>query len=159
MEIRKLSKLLKIILTGLFILSIILYAFVIPLIGKTIAEANLEFSSWYLPWLIFLSLTGVPVFMALFYSAKISKNISNDLAFTEENSKYLKHISKLALIDSIFFFLGNIAMLLFNMNHPSVLILSFWVSFLGLSLYVIFLLLSYFVGKAAILKDENDLTI
>lgn len=159
MEIRKLSKLLKIILTGLFILSIILYAFVIPLIGKTIAEANLEFSSWYLPWLIFLSLTDVPVFMALFYSSKISKNISNDLAFTEENSKYLKHISKLALIDSIFFFLGNIAMLLFNMNHPSVLILSFWVSFLGLSLYVIFLLLSYFVGKAAILKDENDLTI
>lgn len=159
MEIKKLSKLLKVILTGLFILSIILYAFVIPLIGKTIAEANPEFSSWYLPWLIFICLTSIPVFMALFYSAKISKNISNDMAFTEENSKYLKYISKLALTDSIIFFIGNIVMLLFNMNHPSVLILSFWISFLGLSLYVIFSLLSYFVSKAAILKDENDLTI
>ena len=159
MEIKKLSKLLKVILTGLFILSLILYIFVIPLIGRTFVEANPELSNWYRPWLIFICLTSIPVFMALFYSAKISKNISNDMAFTEENSKYLKYISKLALTDSIIFFIGNIVMLLFNMNHPSVLILSFWISFLGLSLYVIFSLLSYFVSKAAILKDENDLTI
>lgn len=159
MEIKKLSKFLKVILTGLFILSLILYIFVIPLIGRTIVEANPEFSNWYLPWLIFLSLTSVPVFMALFYSAKISKNISMDLAFTEENSKYLKYISKLALIDSIIFFIGNIVMLLLNMNHPSVFILSFWVSFLGLSLYVIFSILSYFVSKYTDLQSENDLTI
>lgn len=159
MEIKKLSKLLKVILTGLFILSLILYIFVIPLIGRTFVEAHPELSNWYLPWLIFICITSIPVFMALFYSAKISKNISNDMAFTEENSKYLKYISKLALTDSIIFFIGNIVMLLFNMNHPSVLILSFWISFLGLSLYVIFSLLSYFVSKAAILKDENDLTI
>lgn len=159
MEIKKPSKLLKIILIGLFLLGFIFYIFIIPMIGKTIVEANPEFSSWYLPWLIFLSLTGIPVFIRLFYSARISKNISNDLTFIEENAKYLKYVSRLALADSIFFFLGNIAMLLLNMNHPSVLILSFWVSFLGLSLYVIFSILSYFVSKSADLKSENDLTI
>ena len=159
MKLKKLSKLLKIILAGLFILSLILYIFVIPLIGKTIVEANPELSNWYLPWLIFLSLTSIPVLVGLFYSAKISKNISYDLAFTEENAKYLKCISRLALIDSVFFALGNIVMFLFNMNHPSVLILSLLVSFFGLSLYVIFSILSYFISKSAELQSENDLTI
>ena len=159
MEIKKLSKLLKFILTGLFVLGLIFYIFIIPLIGKTIVEANPELSNWYLPWLIFLSLTSIPVLLGLFYSSKISKNISYDLAFTEENSKYLKYISRLALIDSVFFFLGNIVMLLLNMNHPSVLILSILISFFGLSLYVIFSILSCFVSKSADLQSENDLTI
>lgn len=73
MEIKKLSKFLKVILTGLFILSLILYVFVIPLIGRIVVEANPELSNWYLPWLVFLCLTSIPVFMALFYSAKIKK--------------------------------------------------------------------------------------
>lgn len=159
MEIRKLSKFLKFILTGLFVLGLIFYIFILPLIGKTIVEVNPELSNWYLPWLIFLSLTSIPILLGLFYSAKISKNISYDLAFTEENSKYLKYISRLALIDSVFFFLGNIVMLLLNMNHPSVLILSILISFFGLSLYVIFSILSCFVSKSADLQSENDLTI
>ncbi|WP_296254589.1 DUF2975 domain-containing protein [uncultured Ezakiella sp.] len=159
MEIKKLSKLLKFILTGLFVLGLIVYIFIIPLIGKTIVEANPELSNWYLPWLIFLSLTSIPVLLGLFYSSKISKNISYDLAFIEENSKYLKYISRLAFIDSVFFFLGNIVMLLLNMNHPSVLILSILISFFGLSLYVIFSILSCFVSKSADLQSENDLTI
>lgn len=159
MEIRKLSKFLKFILTGLFVLGLIFYIFILPLIGKTIVEVNPELSNWYLPWLIFLSLTSIPILLGLFYSAKISKNISYDLAFTEENSKYLKYISRLALIDSVFFFLGNIVILLLNMNHPSVLILSILISFFGLSLYVIFSILSCFVSKSADLQSENDLTI
>lgn len=159
MEIRKLSKFLKFILTGLFVLGLIFYIFILPLIGKTIVEVNPELSNWYLPWLIFLSLTSIPILLGLFYSAKISKNISYDLAFTEENSKYLKYISRLALIDSVFFFLGNIVMLLLNMNHSSVLILSILISFFGLSLYVIFSILSCFVSKSADLQSENDLTI
>ena len=71
----------------------------------------------------------------------------------------MKRISVLAAIDSAFFFSGNIAYWLIGFNHPSVLLASFFVVFIGVSFSVAAAVLSHLIFKAADIKEENELTI
>ena len=61
--------------------------------------------------------------------------------------------------DSIFFFVGNIALLLFNLSHPGVVLLSMVIVFAGVAITVAAAALSHLVRKAAALQEESELTI
>ena len=71
----------------------------------------------------------------------------------------MKNISLLAAIDSAFFFVVNIVYWLIGFNHPSILLASFVVVFLGVSFSVAAAAISHLIYKAADMKEENDLTI
>ena len=71
----------------------------------------------------------------------------------------MKNISVLAATDSAFFFVGNIVYWLIGFNHPSILLASFFVVFIGVSFSVAAAVLSHLIYKAADMKEENDLTI
>ncbi len=159
MEQKALSKWLKIIIIGVGICGLVGYFLVIPRFGQSLARQYPEFSGRYLPWLIFIWLTAIPCYIALFFGWKIAANIGTDRSFSVENANLLKWISWLAAGDSIYFFAGNVTLLLLGMSHPGVVLASLLVVFAGVAITVAAAALSHLVRKAAALQEESDLTI
>lgn len=155
----KLSKWLKFIIVGVALCGLTVYAFVVPSIGQEFAYDYPEFSGYYLPWVIFISLTAIPICIALVLCWKVADNIGNDRSFSMSNAKYLKWISWLAAADSAYFFLGNMILTFLNMNHPGILLTSLMVVFLGVAVSIASAALSHLVLKAAVLQEQSDLTI
>ena len=154
-----LSKWLKGVIIGIAVCGGMIYGYLIPMFGKEIAQANPEFAHCYLPWLIVIWLTAIPCYLVLYFGWKITAEISRDHSFSMENSRYLKYISILALLDSGYFFLANLILLLLNMNHPGVFLASLFVEFAGVTIAVAAAALSHLVQKAAEIQNENELTI
>ncbi len=145
------------IITGLC--GLIIYAAVIPIYGEYLKTLYPEFSNRFLPWLIFLWISGIPCFTVLVLSWKIAANIGKDQSFSNQNARFLKWISILSAADSCFFFIGNVLLLLLNMSHPGVLLASLAVVFVGVAFSVTSAVLSHLVEKAAVLQEQSDLTI
>lgn len=154
-----LSKWLKLILAGLGICGIIIYAVVIPMLGEAMVEQYPEFSGWKWPWLILIWVTALPCYAALVLGWKIAVNIGADRSFSLSNASLLKWIAILAAADSAVFFAGNLVYLLLSMNHPSIVLFSLLVVFLGVAISVASAALSHLVRKAAELQAQSDLTI
>ena len=75
-----------------------------------IASSYPEFGSWYLPWLIFLEISALLCFGVLYLGWRIAGNIGQDRSFSMENASFLKKIAYCAAGDTIYFFIGNIAL-------------------------------------------------
>ena len=159
MEQKTLAKWLKIILVGIGIGGLVVFFFILPSFGISIMQDYPEFSNRYWPWLIFLWACGIPCYAVLFFGWKIASNIGRDQSFSEINAKYLKWIAYFAAGDGMFFFVGNILMLLTNMSHPGIVLLSLLVVFAGVAVAVASGALSHLVKKAALLQEQSDLTI
>ena len=159
MEQKTLSRWLKVILVGVGLCGLVVYGAVLPLCGQSILGANPDMADRYWPWLIFLWATGVPCYIALFIGWRIAANIGRDRSFSEDNALHLKRIALLAAGDTVFFFVGNIALLFANMSHPGVVLGSFLVVFAGVAVSVAAAALSHLVLKAALLQEQSDLTI
>lgn len=159
MEQKTLARWLKIIIIGTGLCGIVVGAFLLPEIGSEITAAHREFSSWLIPWLIFLWLTLVPCYAALVISWQIADQIGRNRSFTIENAVGLGRISKLAVADTAFFFIGNIVLWLCGWNHPGIVLGSLLICFVGIVIAVAMAVLSHHTRKAAALQEENDLTI
>lgn len=159
MEQKTLSKWLKCILIGVGICGLIMYATVIPVFGLDLRTMYPEFSDRFWPWLIFIWVSGIPCFSVLVLAWKIAGNIGRDQSFTEQNARLLKWISGLSAGDAGFFFAGNILLFLLNMSHPSIVLASLVIVFVGVAVAVTSAVLSYLVKKASVLQEESDWTI
>ncbi len=155
----KLAGWLKFIILGVGLCILIVYVFVVPMFGRTIVDDAPEFAGWYVPWLVFISITAVPVFIALFFCWKVANNIGNDRSFSMDNANLLKWISWLAAADSAYFFIGNIVLLLLNMSHPGMTLMSMLIAFFGVAVSIASAALSHLIVKAADLQEQSDLTI
>ncbi len=153
------SNWLKLIIIGVGICGLIVYAAVIPMLGEAMIDAYPEFGYCQIPWLILIWVTAVPCCAALIFAWKIAVNIGADRSFSVANGKLLKWISVLAAGDAAFFFAGNLVYLLLGMNHPGILLGSLLVEFLGVAISVSASILSHLVMNAADLQDQSDLTI
>jgi hypothetical protein len=118
-----------------------------------------EFALCYWPWLILIWVTAVPCYVVLAFGWKISKSIRNDHSFSTENTNLLKWVAVLAAADTGFFFAVNIIFLLFNMNHPGIVLMSLIVLVIGIAISAVSATLSHLVKKAADLQEQSDLTI
>ncbi|WP_036598683.1 DUF2975 domain-containing protein [Oribacterium sp. oral taxon 078] len=159
MEQKSLSKWLKVILIGVGLCGLVVYFFIFPSYGDSLVYSYPEFGDRYWPWLIFLWVSGIPCYAVLVLGWKIASNIGKDKSFSDDNAKYLKWISWLAACDGIFFFVGNVVLLLANMSHPGVALFSLLVVFAGVAVAVAAAALSHLVQKAAALQEQSDLTI
>jgi len=159
MEQKALSKWLKAVLIGVGLCGLAVYLFVIPGYGRSLVYEYPEFSGRYWPWLAFLWVTGIPCYIALWFGWKIAAGIGRDESFTLSNARYLKWIAWLAAGDAVFFFLGNIFLLLLDMSHPGVVLLSLLVVFALIAIAAAAAALSHLVRKAAALQEQSDLTI
>ena len=159
MEQKYLSKWLKLILVGVGICGLVVYALVVPAYGLFLRSQYPELSDRFWPWVVFIWVSGIPCFMVLGYAWKITTNIGNDQSFTDQNAFLLKSISVLSALDAVFFFVGNVVLLFLNMSHPGVVIDSFVIVFIGVAVSVASAALSHLVKKAALLQDQSDWTI
>ena len=155
----KLARWLKCILAVACLCALILYAAVIPAEGLRLQAAYPEFSNRFFPWLIFLWISGIPCFAALVLAWRIVVNIGKDRSFSMDNARLLQWISRLAAGDAVFFFLGNVLLLLLDMSHPGVVLAALVIVFVGVAVAVAAAVLSYLVQKAAALQEQSDLTI
>ena len=117
MEQKHLSNWLKLILVGVALCGLVVYALVVPMYGMSLRSQYPEFSNRFWPWLLFIWVSGIPCFAVLGYAWKIATNIGNDRSFTDQNASLLKTISILSALDAAFFFVGNIVLLFLNMSH------------------------------------------
>lgn len=159
MEQKSLAKWLKFVILGVGFCGLFIYLYLIPSYGTSMVEKYPEFSGAFWPWLIFLWITAIPCYAVLYFGWRISGNIGRDKSFSAENSKYLKYVSWMAAIDSLFFFVGNVVLLFLNMNHPGILLISLIITFAGVTVTVAAAVLSHLVQKAAKLQEQSDLTI
>lgn len=159
MKQQNLSKWLKTIIIGMALCGIIVYAVVIPTVGKSIVSSYPEFEDRFWPWLVFLWLTGIPCYAALYLGWQIADLIGKDRSFSAPNARNLKRISYLAAGDAALFFIGNVVLLLLSMSHPGVVLLSLLIVFAGIAIAVAAAALSHLVQKAVALQEQSDLTI
>ncbi len=155
-----LSNWLKAVVIGMGIIAAIVYGLVLPTVWH---EATIDHDTLggttYLIRMGFIWITAIPVYAALVYAWKVFTEIGNNNSFSFVNAKYLKNIAILALVDTAYYFMGNVLMFLANMNHPGVLLISFLICFVGAAVVIVCTALSQLVQKAAELKEENELTI
>lgn len=159
MKQETLSRLLKLAIIVIGVCGLFIFAVILPAYGQSIVAQYPEFENRFLPWLVFLCLSGVPCYAVLFLGWKIASNIGRDDSFTEKTANLFQWISWLALADSIFFFAGNIVLWFANMSHPGVALMSLIVVFAGMTVTVAAAVLSRLIEKAACLQEQSDLTI
>lgn len=159
MKQENIAKWLKAIVIGTALFGVGIYGYVIPTWGRVIVYNNPEFSDRFFPWLIFLWITAIPCYIALIFAWKIFTQIGKNNSFSYVNAKYFKHITRLALSDTVYFLLGNFVLLMWNKSHPGVFLASFLVAFVGVAIAVLCIALSHLVYKAAQMNEENELTI
>lgn len=159
MKQESLSRWLKIIFTGVGLCGLLLYGYGAPAIGRYLMGIYPEYAKAYPVWLGFLFLTAVPCYGVLVCGWRIAVEIGRDNSFSQKNAEMFKWISLLAAGDAGFFFLGNVALLVVGWNHPSILLVSLLVVFAGASIAAVSAGVSHLVYKAALMREEAELTI
>ena len=151
---------LKAIIIGLGICGLLLFGIVMPIAGHFIDQAyQQQFHNSFLFWLFFTWLAAIPCYAVLFFAWKVAVNIGKDQAFSIQNAKLIKNISVLAAADTAFFLLGNLISLIFNMNHPAIILFSLFIMFIGIAISVAAFVLSHLIAKAHQLQEQSDWTI
>lgn len=145
MKQKKLANWLKVMIVGVGICGVLLALFVLPMLGKTIMTLGI--------------LTGIPCYLALWFSWEIMSAIAKDESFTMKNAEYLKKISFLATVDVVFLLAWNVILFALKMSNLNVFLVCLLIDFMGVVIAVIFAALSHLVGKAAVLQEQSDYTI
>jgi len=149
----------KITLIGIGIFGALFFLWAIPMIGQMITEAFPEFTHAYWPWLLLFWVTAIPCYLALILLWKIAKSVDTEDLFAVANSKRLRQVSLLAIIDCVIFGGGNLIFLFLNINHPSVLIASAFAIFIGIAFSSCMRVMAHIFMRGEMLQDESNLTI
>jgi len=128
----------------------------LPSFGSSIAAVYPEYAHLYLPWLIFLWLTSVPLFILLFFIWKISTAIIKETVFTVPTARVVRICATILFATTGLFITGNVVFLLLGMSHPGVLFLSLIADVFVIALAVVLAVLSRYLTKAAALQEEAD---
>ena len=161
MKQQHLARWLKIIVIGMALCGLVIFAALVPLFGYRLIQ---QICGWggcgsmliYWAWLAFVWMAAVPCYWVLGIVWKIANEIRADRSFTVENSLRVKRIMILALADSAFVFIVNVVFLFMNINHPAVLLASLFICFAGVVIAVFAGCVSHLVHKAAQLREENE---
>ena len=106
MKQSELAKSLKLFI-GLTCIILAICAFVIiPKVGKDIILESPEYSYLYYPFLVFIWITIIPFYAALFEGWKISNEINKDNSFSKKNMNSLNRIRRYALSECFLYFVG-----------------------------------------------------
>lgn len=153
---KKLGKSLKLVIIILGILGLGVYAAVIPWSLMTFVETFPEFTGWFTPWLIFLLITALPLYVILALGIKVSKKIESDNSFTFENVRSLKGVAMCLIVEAIYFFLGNVILWVFNMNFPGVIAASVVLCVFVFCIAIAVDILAVLIKKAVEMREENE---
>ena len=157
MDQKKLAIWLKAIVVGCALCGIALFGFILPRFLAYVAGEvpDLPFTAW----LVFMLVLAVPCYAVLVCIWRMANEIGSDNSFSDTNARMLKYIALLAGADSVLLLVGNLVFLLTKHSIPTLALVSAFVCFVGLAISVGAACLSHLVHKAALMQEENDLTI
>lgn len=147
---------LKGVIVFLALMAAVCYAVIFP---QRIQEAGGMYGMGWLvtPGIAAISLSAIPVAIALVLFWKICTEIGRDNSFCHKNARLLSGIGFCALLDTGYCAIGTVTIELL-VGSP-IWLLGLGACTVGLAIALAAFLLSHLVLKAADLKDENDLTI
>ena len=153
------GKYLKLTLVIALLACIVLFFVIVPNVITDLTSYNAIYDVIYIPALIFIWFTTIPVFIAFYKFWIVFSEIGRDNSFCERNARALRDVSFLASLDSVLYFIALIIALVMKLYSTGILIIALFIIFAGLIFAVLCAALSHLVEKAAALKSENDLTI
>lgn len=158
MKQKELSAWLKqiIIFCGLFGLTFCI--FIAPELGKTLLQSE-HLKSLYVPYLVFIWITGIPFFIALAIGWLICSDIHSDQSFTLKNADRLKRISILSMVEGILYVEALLFIFITGRYHPYILFGMLLILFFAVIISTFTSMLSHLVRKASEIKQDHDLTI
>jgi len=159
MTSRTLGNLMRISVIAAAVCGLFLCIYAIPACGRGIISEYPELESWFLPWLIFAWMVALPCFAVLFLIWKVSGAVINETVFTFRTAKWVKTGAVLFFCDAALLFIGNVVLLLLNMSHPGILLLSVIIDIFAIALAMLAAILSRYLTKAAVLQEESEGTI
>lgn len=163
MKPKNFSLMMKVVIIMIAVFGALFYFLFVPMMGREMQQFYTNDLAYYnklfYAWIVLIWLTAIPCYAVLVIAWKMAVSVQNDTQFSHKNSGRLSKIALLAIIDGTFFFVMNIVYLFANLNHPGVLIASFLVFLVSVAFSAAAKVLSGMVEKAAILQEENDLTI
>ncbi len=153
------ANLLKAAIVLAFLCCALVYALYVPAVMEGIRHYE-EYARLWLPCLIFIELTALPILVAIVLAWRITRDIGQDNSFCRANAERMKKISLLALGDVAYFWAGiAVFWFAFSLASGPELILAVLIGSAGLILAVCAGALSHLILKAALLREENDLTV
>jgi len=156
MSQKSLSVWLKIAIIIFAVGGLCVYGYILPSWGQDIAEIYPEFAYCYVPWLVFLTLTALPLYAALCIAYRFVFEIKKDNTFCEANAKRLKIIAVLLFTDACYYFAGNLVFGFLGMNHPGIVLVSAAITFIGIFAAAAAGVFSHILLKSVTIKNEND---
>ena len=157
MDQKKLAIWLKAIVVGCALCGLVLFGFILPRFLAYVAGEVPDLP--HKAWTAFMWALALPCYAVLVCIWKMANEIARDNSFSMENAKLLRAIALLAGADSAVLLLGNLIFLLIGHSIPTLALVSAFVCFIGLAISVGAACLSHLVHKAAMMQEENDLTI
>lgn len=159
MKQKELSRWLRAIVIVCWVLCAVMGALFLPLSFRILAAEHPEAAWLTFPRLIVFWIALIPVIVALWQGWQIFGEIGRDNSFCLENARRLKIISYLAAGDTVLVVIYAIILAFARSLFLSVILLHLIVIFVGVAVAVAAAALSHLTRKAALMQDENDLTI
>lgn len=155
------SRLLQALLLIAGLLGAVFFFAFLPFYGQELARDYPEFAWARWPCLLWAWLFALPVFWAIFPCWQVFGSIAQKgRAFTRENAARLRLIARLAFADAVIFPTGVIALALLGAGSaPLVLVITPLVTFTAAAAGFACYVLSRLVLDAAVLREDNDMTI
>lgn len=133
----------------------------LPFYGQDTVRYAPEFAWAYWPCLIWAWAFAVPIFWAMVPAWRVCGSIAvKGMAFTGENARDLRTVSRLAFADAVIFPAGMLIVAYLGAGSaPLTLLITPLVTFFCLAAGIVLYVLSRLVADAAALREDNDLTI
>ncbi|WP_305926839.1 DUF2975 domain-containing protein [Bacillus mycoides] len=146
-----------IILCGCFGLLFCIY--IGPETGRAVLLVSENLKGLYKPFVLFIWITGIPFFSALFLGWKICSDIASHKAFTVKNANRLKRISILSMTEGVLYIGALLYIFAAGSYHTSILVILLLILFFSVVISIFTSLLSHLIRGASEIEDDNDLTI
>lgn len=131
----------------------------LPYVANSMAQQYPEYAKTKIPLMIYLYISSVGFYYAIVMAVKICNNISKNILFDKANLKAFSNTSKVALAELIYYVVGLVAALAFDLCHQYVLIFFVVIAFAALVLYLLCAVVCQLLKKAIAIREENDLTV
>lgn len=159
MNQKELSRWLRVVVVIGWIACALLSVLVMPKLAADTVLMYPEFKHLARPCMVLFWIGMLPVILALWHAWMIFGAIGRDNSFCRDNARRLRIISVLAMTDTILCVAAILALLALGALHPGVFLLLLLITVIGAGIAVAAAALSHLTLKAAVLQDENDLTI
>lgn len=131
----------------------------LPSVANSMAEQYPQYSQTKIPLMIYLYISSIGFYYAIVMAVKICNNINKNILFDNANLKAFFNTSMVALAELVYYAVGLVAALCFDLCHQYVVIFFAVVVFCALVLYLLCAVVCQMLKKAIAIREENDLTV